>query len=61
MTIAGLALWAVALIRVTWAYSLHDQITILIMIPVAIVTGLFSHHFQFPMSKRFTRETFTVT
>jgi putative nucleotidyltransferase with HDIG domain len=61
VTVFGLALWLVALARVVRAYSLHDQLTILALIPVTVVVGFFSHHFQFPIGKRFTREKFTVT
>lgn len=61
VTVVGLALWVAALMRVVWAYSLHDQITILALIPVTVIVGFFSHHFQLPMGKRFTREKFTIT
>src|SRR5689334_10906629 len=61
VTVVGLALWVVALTRIIWVYSLADQITILALIPVTVVVGFFSHHFQFPMGKRFTREKITVT
>src|ERR1051326_4825118 len=61
VTVVGLSLWAVSLMRIVWGYSLHDQITVLILSAVTVVVGLFSHHFQFPMGKQFTRETFAVT
>jgi putative nucleotidyltransferase with HDIG domain len=61
VTVAGLALWALAGVRVAWAYSLNDQVIILALVLVTVVVGRFSHHFQLPMGKRFTREKFMVT
>ncbi len=61
VTAAGLLLWAVALMRVVGAYTLRDQLTLLALTLVTVVVGLFSHQFQFPIGKRFTREKFIVT
>src|SRR5215813_3340687 len=61
VTVCGLGLWALALARVVGAYALRDQITILALIPVTVIVGFFSHNFQIPMGKRFTREKLTVT
>ena len=61
VTVTGLGIWAVALAQVSWTFSLHDQVTILALIPVTVVVGLFSHNVNLPMGTRFTREKITVT
>ncbi len=61
VTVAGISLWLAAFVRISYAYGLQDQITLLALIPLIIVVGMLALKFQLPMGLKFTQEKITFT
>jgi putative nucleotidyltransferase with HDIG domain len=61
VTAAGIGLWFMACERIALACSLRDQLTLMGMIPVIVVVGMFSMHYRLPMGAKFMQEELTFT
>src|SRR5262245_29388930 len=60
---AGLAVWLIALAGVISVQKWSEQVTLIVLLPVIVVGGMFAQHFRLPLGLKFTREriTFTLT
>lgn len=61
VTTAGIGLWLIACERIIFTCSLRDQLTLLGMVPVIVVVGMFSITFRVPMGGKFAQENMTFT
>ncbi|MBC7910213.1 MAG: HD domain-containing protein [Pyrinomonadaceae bacterium] len=61
VVVAGIALWLAAAIFVSLRYALSDQLTILALVPLTVVTGMFPNTFPLPSVLKTTPEKMTFT
>jgi len=61
VTIAGIGLWLVACHRIAVACSLRDQFTLMGMIPVIVIVGMFSINLRVPVGAKFVQEKMAFT
>ena len=61
VTIAGVSLWLVACERIAATCSLRDQFTLMGMIPVIVIVGMFSINLRVPVGSKFVQEKMTFT
>ncbi|HKR02768.1 MAG TPA: HD domain-containing phosphohydrolase [Pyrinomonadaceae bacterium] len=59
--IAGILLWAISTASILLAHALREQLTILALVPLIVVTGMFPNTFPLPASLRSTQEKITFT
>lgn len=59
--IAGILLWAFSTVSVLLGYRLHEQLTLLALVPLIVITGMFPNTFPLPASLKSTHEKITFT
>ncbi len=61
VSVAGISLWLASAIFVAWRYTSTDQLIVLALVPVLIITGMFPNHFPLPSVLKASHEKLTFT
>ena len=61
VSIAGIAIWLFAVVRICGGYGWRDQLMFIALVPVIIIVGMFVQTFRLPLGLKFTQERIVFT
>lgn len=61
VSIAGIAIWLFAVVRISAGYGWRDQLLFIALVPVIIIVGMFEQTFRLPLGLKFTQERIVFT